>query len=128
MTKEPDLSHQPMGDSESQWVLYVDGASNANGSSIGIILVGPEGWDIQYTLRFKFSSTNNEAEYEALLIGLAIAHELGVQYIKVNSDSKLVVGQVQGEYGAKEENMKQYLKKSKDLLSSFRSLDIQQIP
>ena len=114
-----------MEDPENQWTLYVDGASNANGSGAEIIFVNPKGWDVQYALWFKFFSTNNEAEYEALLTGLSIARELGARHVKANSDSKLVVNQVQEEYEAREENMKQYLKKSKEVILSFDSFKIQ---
>lgn len=57
-------------DLESQWTMYVDGASNANGSGEGLILINPEWEDIQYTLSFGFSSTNNQAKYEALIAAL----------------------------------------------------------
>ena len=47
------------------WKLFVDGASNAQGSGAGLILTSPEGIDIEYALRFGFQASNNEAEYEA---------------------------------------------------------------
>ena len=49
----------------SIWKLSVDGASNAQGSGAGLILTSPEGIDIEYTLKFGFHTSNNEAEYEA---------------------------------------------------------------
>ena len=45
MVEELESSHQPMEDPESQWVLYADGASNANGSGVEIILISSKGWD-----------------------------------------------------------------------------------
>ena len=56
------------------WKLSVDGASNAQGSRAGLILTSPEGIDIEYALRFGFHSSNNEAEYEAVIAGLNLAH------------------------------------------------------
>ena len=50
MIEEPEPSCSPMEDLESQWALYVNGASNANGSGAGIVLISQEGWDIQYAL------------------------------------------------------------------------------
>lgn len=111
--------------SEKQWVLYVDGVSNASGFGAGLVIVNPEGGDIQYALRFGFSSTNNEAEYNALIIGLAIAKELGVQHLKAYSDSQLVIGHVLNENEAKKENMKKYLQKVMDLTSTFCRFTIQ---
>nr|GEV28912.1 reverse transcriptase domain-containing protein [Tanacetum cinerariifolium] len=62
------------------------------------------------------SSSNNEAEYEALIAGLRIAVQMGVQNVHVNVDSKLVANQVLGTYVAKEENMIKYLEKVKSLV------------
>ena len=52
------------------WELYVDGAANQQGSGVGLVLVSPENITIEKSLRLSFSATNNEAEYEALLIGM----------------------------------------------------------
>jgi hypothetical protein len=52
-----------------EWQLYIDGASSAEGSGAGLILFSPEGKEITYALRLNFASTNNEAEYEAMLAG-----------------------------------------------------------
>ncbi|GKA59094.1 reverse transcriptase domain-containing protein [Tanacetum coccineum] len=60
---------------------------------------------------FQFTASNNKAEYEALLVGLRIAAQMGVRNIRVSADSKLVANQVLGTYIAKEENMIKYLEK-----------------
>ncbi|GKV24937.1 hypothetical protein SLEP1_g34474 [Rubroshorea leprosula] len=52
------------------WVLYVDKATNIEGSGAGVVLVGPDGFKSEHALRFKFQTTNNAAEYEALVYGL----------------------------------------------------------
>ena len=62
----------------SIWKLSIDGASNAQGSGAGLILTSPEGIDIEYALRFGFHASNNEAEYEAVIAGLNLAHSLEV--------------------------------------------------
>ena len=51
---------------------------------------------IAKSLRLYFSATNNEAEYEALLVGMAMVQRMGGKSIKIFSDSRLVVGQVRG--------------------------------
>ncbi|GJX28977.1 reverse transcriptase domain-containing protein [Tanacetum coccineum] len=56
----------------SEWKLYTDGASSFDGSGTRLMLIDPEGKEYTYALRFKFETTNNEAEYEALLLGLRI--------------------------------------------------------
>ena len=62
----------------SIWKLYVDRAANAQGSGAGLILTSPEGIDIEYALRFRFHISNNEAEYQAVIAGLNLAHSLEV--------------------------------------------------
>ena len=52
------------------WELYVDGAANQRGSRVELVLVSPERIAIEKSLRLSFSATNNEVEYEALLIGM----------------------------------------------------------
>ena len=71
-----------------------------------------------------FSATNNEAEYEALLIGMAMVQRMRGKSIKLLSDSRLVVGQVKGEFEAKDERMQGYLSQVKCLQSEFDSFDL----
>ena len=87
----------------------MDGAANQRGSGIGLVLISPEGIAIEKSLRFGFSATNNEAEYEALLQGMTMVQRLGERVIKAFSDSKLVVSQVMGELEARDARMQKYL-------------------
>nr|GEU29668.1 reverse transcriptase domain-containing protein [Tanacetum cinerariifolium] len=73
-------------------------------------------------------SSNNEAEYEALIAGLRIAAPMGVQNVHVSVDFKLVANQVLGTYVTKEENMIKYLEKVKSLVSGFTNFSISQVP
>ena len=110
------------------WKLSVDGASNAQGSGAGLILTSPEGIDIEYALRFGFHASNNEAEYEAVIAGLNLAHSLEVDQLEVHSDSQLVVSQIEDTYEAKSERMVLYLQKVRDLLKKFVSVQIKYVP
>ena len=56
------------------WKLSVDGTANAQGSGAELILTFPEGIDIEYALRFGFRASNNEAGYEAIIVGLNLAY------------------------------------------------------
>ena len=110
------------------WEVYVDGASNKKGSGIGLVLISPEKIIIEKSLRLDFSATNNEAEYEALVIGMAMVQRMGGKSVKVFSDSRLVIGQVKGEFEAKDERMQGYLSQVKCLQSKFDSFDLLHIP
>lgn len=83
---EPDSSDQPdvvvgsVTDTPSvqpSWTLYVDG-STSDVSGAEVILTIPKGFKVQQAIRFQFKATNNEAEYEAILVGLRLAKSLEV--------------------------------------------------
>ena len=97
------------------WEVYVDGASNQKGSRVGLVLVSPEKVVIAKSLRLDFSATNNEAEYEALVKGMAMVQRMGGKSIRLFSDLRLVVGQVRGEFEAKDKRMQGYLSQVKCL-------------
>ena len=68
-------------------------------------MVSPKKVVVEKSLRLDFSATNNEAEYETLLEGMAMVRRMGGKSIRLFSDSRLVVGQVRGEFKAKDERM-----------------------
>ena len=121
---------EPKEDNEqtSRWTAYIDESSTKNVGGIGIILKSPEGDTIKQAVRLQYTTTNNEAEYEALLKGLKLAKVLGATKLKIHSDSQLVVGQVNGNYEAKEERMQQYLNLVRHQISQFREVKLKHIP
>ncbi|GKU92878.1 hypothetical protein SLEP1_g6546 [Rubroshorea leprosula] len=110
------------------WVLYVDGVANVEGSGAGAVLVGPDGSKSEHALRFKFQTTNNAAEYEALIYGLKLAAELKVQSIQVFSDSQLVVLQVNGSCDIRDPQLSRYALVVNRWKSRFASFQIDKIP
>ena len=72
--------------------VYVDGTSNQRRSRMGLVIVSPEKIIIEKSLRLGFSATNNEAEYEVLLVEMAMVKKMGGRAVEVFSDSRLVVG------------------------------------
>ena len=76
----------------------------------------------------KFPATDNEAKYEGILTGLRLERALGVKHLLVQNDSKLVTGQIKGEYEAKEERMQKYLKLTKYLTQEFDKVEFVQVP
>ncbi|XP_004292102.1 PREDICTED: uncharacterized protein LOC101304540 [Fragaria vesca subsp. vesca] len=113
---------------EPGWKLYVDGSVTKDKSGAGIILVSPDEFKYKYALEFKFSTSNNAAEYEALIRGLQLAQEIGVKSVQVFSDSQLVVNQVSGTFEAKEPHLNSYQVLAKAFLSRFESATVTQIP
>ena len=83
----------------------MDGAANQWGAGVGLVPVSPEKIIIEKSLRLGFSATNNEAEYEALLMGMTIFQKMGEKAVEMFSDSRLIVGQVKGELEARDTRM-----------------------
>ena len=106
----------------------MDGAANSQGSGEGLILTSPDGIDVEYALRFGFQASNNEAEYEAVIAGLNLAHSMEANQLEVSNDSQLVVKQIEDSYEAREEKMILYLKKVRELLRKFIRVQVKHVP
>ena len=101
---------------------------NHNGSGVGLVLISLERIIIEKSLRLGFLVTNNEAEYEALLAEMSMVQKMGEKDVEIFSDSRLVVGQVQGELETKDLRMQEYLSQVRHLQSRFESFNLSQIP
>ncbi|XP_050289752.1 uncharacterized protein LOC126727897 [Quercus robur] len=110
------------------WKAYIDGAVNQRGSGLGLVLLSPEGITIEKSLRLGFSATNNEAEYEALLEGMGMIRKMGGKSVDMFSDSRLIVGQVNGDMEAKDERMQEYLVRVKHLQTHFHHFRLTHVP
>nr|XP_025680402.1 uncharacterized protein LOC112782271 [Arachis hypogaea] len=120
---------QPLQEEEnSGWNLFVDGASNPQGSGAGILLESPEGIILEHSLRFSFKASNNQAEYEALVAGLRLAIDLQITSLKVYCDSLLVVQQVNQVFQTKDQILSKYLDIIQNLKSIFSKIEIHHIP
>nr|GEX90334.1 reverse transcriptase domain-containing protein [Tanacetum cinerariifolium] len=104
------------------------GASSSKGSGESLVLNGPSGVEHTYALRLTFDSTNNVAEYEALLAGLRIARRMNIQNLEAKVDSKLVASQINDNYIASYDKMMKYLAKEKEYIACFKSFSIKNIP
>uniref|UniRef100_A0A803QGS7 RNase H type-1 domain-containing protein n=1 Tax=Cannabis sativa TaxID=3483 RepID=A0A803QGS7_CANSA len=110
------------------WKVYVDSASNKNGSGAGVAMISPDRLRLQAALSFTFLTSNNKAEYEALIAGLNLTKAVRANRVEVYSDSQLVVNQVSGEYQTHREKMAAYVSAVRELLKEFRDYKIERIP
>ena len=78
--------------------LHVDGASNAQGCGVGLILTNIDEVVIEYVLRFDFKASNNQIEYEALIVRSKIVKDLDVKCLRVFTDLQLIARQSREEY------------------------------
>lgn len=83
----------------------VDGSSNDQGVGAGVILISLEGEEVSYTIKFEFKATNNQAEYEAFIVGLKLAQALRAGKVKVWTNSQLMVNHLNESFQAKDKKM-----------------------
>ncbi|XP_057548014.1 uncharacterized protein LOC130826442 [Amaranthus tricolor] len=118
----------PPAELNQEWKLYVDGSSTQSASGAGLLIVSSAGVRMERAVRFEFAASNNEAEYEALLMGLKICYEARAKELAAFSDSQLIVGQVKGEFEAKDDSMKMYLQQVKNFVPKFDKFTLEHIP
>ena len=112
------------------WVrINSDGASRGNPgpAAIGVIITDSAGNTLQTVSKCIGVTTNNQAEYRALIAGLEAALKLGAREAMVRIDSELIVKQVKGQYRVKKQELKPLYKKVTELLSSFQTFSIEHV-
>ncbi|KAL2943848.1 Ribonuclease HI [Bienertia sinuspersici] len=121
-TEEGNLKYRQI------WKLYTDGSSTANRAGADLVRINSEGTTSEYTLKFLLKVSNNEAEYEAAIVGIELCLEAGERYAVLKTDSQLVAKEIRGEYETRDESMAKYLSKVKGLISKFRNFEVSMIP
>ncbi|XP_074301396.1 uncharacterized protein LOC141632782 [Silene latifolia] len=116
------------GQEGEAWMLHTDGASNQRGPGVGLVLRSLKGDLIVQAVRCEFKATNNEVEYEALILGMQMALDLKVRRLQVYNNSLLIVNHVNESYTAMDSKMIAYLKVAKGLKQKFEDFKIAQIP
>lgn len=109
------------------WSLYIEGLSVGGNSGAGLFLIAPDNEEeIEKALTFKFSASNNQVEYEALVIGMELSIDMGIKNLVAYINSQLVVNQVSREYGANNPTLMQYYELMKNLIPQFEYWELKQ--
>jgi ribonuclease HI len=110
--------------------IFTDGAARGNPgpAGAGAVILDGEGRVLARLGKYLGRQTNNVAEYEGLLLGLARAKALGARSIEVRADSLLLVKQMEGEYAVKNAALKELHARARELLRSFDRVDIRHVP
>jgi ribonuclease HI len=114
------------------WTIHCDGAWCHAGAGVAAIITSPTGVKYRYAACLSFAlesdrCTNNIAEYEAVILGLRKLRALGVTTCIVRTDSKVVAGQVENEYSAKDPALMQYLTAVRSLERQFKGFTLQHV-
>ncbi len=128
--RQQNLFTERAGDTTLSCRLFTDGASRGNPgeAGAGIVLLDDNNQELVARSQYLGRSTNNVAEYKALVLGLETATQLGCSRLAIFMDSQLIVRQVQGRYKVKNANLKPLFDKVKGLLANINSWSIDHIP
>ncbi|XP_062021384.1 uncharacterized protein LOC133737941 [Rosa rugosa] len=123
LTDEETEDQQP-------WTLFFDGSatSNGGGGGAGVVLTDPAGNTKALSFKLNFPCTNNTAEYEAFIIGMSTAVEMGVKNINIIGDSNLVINQMRGDFAVKEAALAPYRTIAEELMGTFDQATLKHIP
>ncbi|XP_024156245.1 uncharacterized protein LOC112164254 [Rosa chinensis] len=110
------------------WLLYFDGSSTSDSAGARIVIESPTGQKHQYAFKLDFNCTNNQAEYEALIIGLEVLEELGATRVKVFGDSLLVINQMLQVFRCSNLSLATYYAAAQQLLSCFHDVEFHHLP
>lgn len=109
--------------------IYVDGGARGNPgpAGVGVVILDDKGKRIKEVSKYIGETTNNVAEYNALLYGLEEALILRVDEIKINLDSELVAKQLTGEYRVKDLSLKPLFERALNMLKGFKNYEVKHI-
>jgi ribonuclease HI len=110
--------------------LYTDGGARGNPGpgAIGVVLKNADGHTVVEIGKYLGICTNNEAEYHALIEGLKLAKEKGIEELTCYLDSELIVKQLKGQYKVKNDRLKVFFEKIKGLEKNFSEISYNHIP
>ncbi|XP_022719624.1 uncharacterized protein LOC111277442 [Durio zibethinus] len=115
-------------DEEEIWMMYFNGAANAMGHKIGVVLISPTKHYYSVTIRLNFNYTNNIAEYEACVMRLHAVLDRKIETLRVFGDSALVIYQLKGEWEIRDSKLISYHKYILELCKQFKAVHFEHLP
>jgi ribonuclease HI len=110
------------------WTMFFDGSSCGVGDGIEIVLISPQGSNYEFSIPIEKTSTNNQAEYQAVLKGIKLMREVNAEVVEIFGDSQLVINQLAGEYECKDDILRDYHEECLQLLQDFKIVTLEHIP
>jgi ribonuclease HI len=117
--KHPSPDHPISPQSSPVWKMFFDGASSSEGAGAGVVFISPCQEVVSLSYKLEFEATNNVAEYEALVLGMRAAKEMGIKEIAIFGDAELIIQQVRNAYRAHNPRLRNYRNEVWDLIDNF---------
>jgi hypothetical protein len=93
------------------WKLFFDGSACREGQGVGIVLISPRGAVFEQSVRLDYFYINNQAKYEAILLGLQVLSSMGMKHVEAFGDSLLVMQQIANTFQCLDGSLNAYLDK-----------------
>ncbi|XP_075660455.1 uncharacterized protein LOC142630347 [Castanea sativa] len=110
------------------WMMFFNGVARQEGVGAGVVFVSPQRQILLYSFSLSELCSSNVVEYQALIIGLQMAIEIGISQLEIFGDSKLIINQILEQYDVKKEDLDPYCKYAKKLLANFKAITLEHIP
>ncbi|KAG9450509.1 hypothetical protein H6P81_010474 [Aristolochia fimbriata] len=110
------------------WEMYFDGATQRNGAGAGVLFISPKKDLLPYSFVLTQICSNNEAEYQALLLGLGIAVEMQLPQLHIHDDSALVIKQLTGEFEVNKLDLEPLRRHAGELLAQIPEASLHHVP
>jgi len=110
------------------WTLFFDGSTCDQGAGIGIVSISPRGKKYEFSLLIVATSTNNQAEYQALVKGLELLKKIRADAVEIFDDSMLVINQLAEVYECRSEILISYYERCLQLLKEYKDFCLEHIP
>ncbi|XP_026395987.1 uncharacterized protein LOC113290616 [Papaver somniferum] len=108
-------------DFNKPWTMFFNGSSYDTVGGDGVVFEAPQGELFSYSFKLDFPYSNNVSEYEAFILGLRMAKDLGLGGVEIKDDSRLVTNQVNGDFHVKEPHLAPYRAEAQNLVSQTGS-------
>ncbi|XP_058203002.1 uncharacterized protein LOC131317472 [Rhododendron vialii] len=109
------------------WTLLFDGSRTQEVPGCGIIIISPKGLSTELFFQFDFPCTNNQAGYEAVVIGLAILRDIEAREVKVIGDSNLVINHLVGTFKCYSKDLAHYYMAAVQLIQNFDNVTVKHV-
>jgi ribonuclease HI len=122
--EEDNIPLEQINLDDGMWHMHFDGSCSNEGNGAGVVLISPVGKIHNFSYRLEFACTNNVTKFEALLLGIENAYNLGCGHLSVFGDSELVVNLVRKIYSPSNKLMKRYTQIVWALISNLLSFNV----
>ncbi|KAG9450001.1 hypothetical protein H6P81_009966 [Aristolochia fimbriata] len=110
------------------WRMYIDGAARKNGAGVGVLFMSPNDNLMSYSFILSHCCTNNEAEYNAIILGLRMAIEMGLNQLEIFGDSAMVIKQLIGDFEVRKDELMPYQKEAQRLQQKIPNVTLGHVP